>query len=30
VPVQQSIAISGAKFTHTFAPYSINVLNLNY
>lgn len=30
VPVKHSVAISGAKFTQTFAPYSVNVLELSY
>jgi alpha-L-arabinofuranosidase len=30
VPVSQTLAIAGPKFTHTFAPYSVNVLELSY
>ena len=30
VPVSQTISIAGPKFTHTFAPYSVNVLELSY
>jgi len=30
VPVESDIAIAGPKFTQTFAPWSINVLELNY
>ncbi len=30
VPVQHRIQISGLKFDHTFAPYSINILELSY
>ncbi len=30
VPVERAIAISGPRFTATFAPYSINVLDLSY
>ena len=29
-PVTHSVAIAGPKFTQTFAPYSVNVLELNY
>ena len=30
VPVERTISIAGAKFEQTFAPYSINVLELSY
>jgi len=30
VPVKHTIAVSGPKFTQTFAPYSVNVLELGY
>jgi hypothetical protein len=30
VPVENNIAIPGAKFEQSFAPYSINVLELGY
>jgi alpha-L-arabinofuranosidase len=30
VPVKQSVAVAGPQFTQTFAPYSINVLELSY
>jgi alpha-N-arabinofuranosidase len=30
VPVEHSVAISGPKFTETFVPYSINVLDVSY
>jgi len=30
VPVKHAVAIAGPKFDHTFAPYSVNVLELNY
>jgi alpha-N-arabinofuranosidase len=30
VPVEHRVAISGPKFTETFVPYSINVLDLSY
>jgi alpha-N-arabinofuranosidase len=30
IPVEQRIQISGPKFEHSFAPYSINVLELSY
>jgi alpha-N-arabinofuranosidase len=30
VPVEQQIQIAGPKFEHSFAPYSINVLELKY
>ncbi len=30
VPVKRAVAISGSQFTQTFAPYSINVLDLSY
>jgi len=30
VPVESSVAVSGASFEHSFAPYSINVLELSY
>jgi alpha-N-arabinofuranosidase len=30
VPVSQSVPIAGPKFTHTFVPYSVNVLELSY
>ena len=30
VPVSQTVSIAGPKFTHTFAPYSVNVLELSY
>jgi alpha-L-arabinofuranosidase len=29
-PISYSVAISGTKFTHSFAPYSVNVLELSY
>jgi alpha-L-arabinofuranosidase len=29
-PVESSIAVAGPKFKQTFAPYSINVLELSY
>jgi alpha-N-arabinofuranosidase len=29
-PVERKVAISGPKFTQTFAPYSVNVLELSY
>ena len=29
-PISYSVAISGPKFTHSFAPYSVNVLEVNY
>jgi alpha-N-arabinofuranosidase len=29
-PVERSIAIAGPKFTQTFAPYSVNVIELSY
>lgn len=29
VPVDHTVAVTGAKFTHTFAPWSVNVLELN-
>jgi alpha-L-arabinofuranosidase len=29
-PVSQTISIAGPKFTHSFAPYSVNVLELSY
>ena len=29
VPVERTIPVAGAKFTHTFAPWSVNVLELN-
>ena len=30
VPEQHTVAIAGPKFTQTFAPYSVNVLELSY
>jgi alpha-N-arabinofuranosidase len=30
VPVSQTVSVAGPKFTQTFAPYSINVLELSY
>ncbi len=30
VPVSQSVSVAGPKFTHTFAPYSVNVMELSY
>jgi alpha-L-arabinofuranosidase len=30
VPSEQRIQIAGPKFEHSFAPYSINVLELSY
>jgi len=30
VPVKHTISVSGPKFTQTFAPYSVNVLELSY
>ena len=30
MPVAHKIAIAGPKFTETFAPYSVNVLELSY
>jgi alpha-N-arabinofuranosidase len=30
VPVERAISVAGPKFTQTFAPYSINVLELSY
>jgi alpha-N-arabinofuranosidase len=30
VPVVRKVPIAGPKFTQTFAPYSVNVLELNY
>jgi alpha-N-arabinofuranosidase len=30
VPVERSVAVAGPKFNETFAPYSINVLELSY
>jgi len=30
VPVKRTVAVSGAKFTETFAPFSVNVLELGY
>jgi alpha-N-arabinofuranosidase len=30
VPVEHSVAVAGPKFEQSFAPYSINVLELNY
>jgi alpha-N-arabinofuranosidase len=30
VPVSQTVSVAGPNFTHTFAPYSVNVLELNY
>lgn len=29
VPVETTITVSGSRFTHTFAPWSVNVLELN-
>ena len=29
-PMTHSVAIAGPKFTETFAPYSVNVLELSY
>ena len=30
VPVERSITVAGPKFTQSFVPYSINVLELSY
>ena len=30
IPVERGIQIAGPKFEHSFAPYSINVLELSY
>jgi alpha-N-arabinofuranosidase len=30
IPVERSVAVTGPKFNQTFAPYSINVLELSY
>ncbi len=30
IPHTQVVSVAGPKFTHTFAPYSVNVLELNY
>jgi alpha-N-arabinofuranosidase len=30
VPVVRKVPIAGPKFTQTFAPYSVNVLELSY
>jgi alpha-N-arabinofuranosidase len=30
VPVSQNVSVAGPRFTHTFAPYSVNVLELSY
>jgi hypothetical protein len=30
VPVERQIEVAGSKFKQSFAPYSINVLELNY
>ncbi|MFP5275569.1 MAG: alpha-L-arabinofuranosidase C-terminal domain-containing protein [Acidobacteriota bacterium] len=30
VPVKKAVTLSGAKFTETFAPYSVNALDLTY
>jgi alpha-N-arabinofuranosidase len=30
VPVERAISVAGPKFNQTFAPYSINVLELSY
>jgi Alpha-L-arabinofuranosidase len=30
VPVERALTLAGAKFTQTLAPYSVNVLELNY
>jgi alpha-L-arabinofuranosidase len=30
IPAERTIAITGAKFALSFAPYSINVLELTY
>ena len=30
VPVSETVSVVGPKFTHTFAPYSVNVLELSY
>jgi len=30
VPVERTISVSGSKFEQTFAPYSVNVLELSY
>ena len=30
VPVTHTVSVSGPKFTETFAPYSVNVLELSY
>ena len=29
-PISQTVSVAGPKFSHTFAPYSINVLELSY
>ncbi len=30
VPIAQNVSVAGSKFTHTFAPYSVNVLEMSY
>jgi alpha-N-arabinofuranosidase len=30
VPVESTVAIAGPSFVHSFAPYSVNVLELSY
>ncbi|MGO9323019.1 MAG: alpha-L-arabinofuranosidase C-terminal domain-containing protein [Terracidiphilus sp.] len=30
VPVSETVSVAGPKFTHTFVPYSVNVLELSY
>jgi alpha-L-arabinofuranosidase len=30
VPIAHTVSIAGPKFTQTFAPYSVNVLELSY
>jgi hypothetical protein len=30
VPVKHTVSVAGPKFAQTFAPYSINVLELSY
>jgi alpha-N-arabinofuranosidase len=30
VPAEHPVTIAGSKFTQTFAPYSVNVLELSY
>jgi len=29
-PVERKVSLAGPKFTETFAPYSVNVLELSY